>query len=166
MKTFTEFKEYLQEKKAKGKSEYKKSELDDQINQAIEDAKSDGNTEDLNKLEAIRTEKDPDVKKSRFDVFMRQKDEDNSQDDAQDDPDVDSVQEASTLPSLLTTNQQKLVQQLRSRLPRKGDRINQDHPSFPKIRDDIDKEIMEYEKQNPGASRKQLQIMSRMAQGF
>ena len=61
MKTFTEFKEYLQEKKAKGKSEYKKSELDDQINQAIEDAKSDGNTEDLNKLEAIRTEKDPDV---------------------------------------------------------------------------------------------------------
>lgn len=93
MKTFTEFKEYLQEKKAKGKSEYKKSELDDQINQAIEDAKSDGNTEDLNKLEAIRTEKDPDVKKSRFDVFMRQKDEDNSQDDAQDDPDADSVQE-------------------------------------------------------------------------
>ena len=74
MKTFTEFKEYLQEKKAKGKSEYKKSELDDQINQAIEDAKSDGNNEDLNKLEAIRTEKDPDVKKSRFDVFMRQKD--------------------------------------------------------------------------------------------
>ena len=94
MKTFTEFKEYLQEKKAKGKSEYKKSELDDQINQAIEDAKSDGNNEDLNKLEAIRTEKDPDVKKSRFDVFMRQKDEDNSQDDAQDDPDADSVQEA------------------------------------------------------------------------
>lgn len=93
MKTFTEFKEYLQEKKAKGKSEYKKSELDDQINQAIEDAKSDGNNEDLNKLEAIRTEKDPDVKKSRFDVFMRQKDEDNSQDDAQDDPDADSVQE-------------------------------------------------------------------------
>ena len=89
MKTFTEFKEYLQEKKAKGKSEYKKSELDDQINQAIEDAKSDGNTEDLNKLEAIRTEKEPDVKKSRFDVFMRQKDEDNSQDD----PDADSVQE-------------------------------------------------------------------------
>ena len=94
MKTFTEFKEYLQEKKAKGKSEYKKSELDDQINQAIEDAKSDGNTEDLNKLEAIRTEKEPDVKKSRFDVFMRQKNEDNSQDDAQDDPDADSVQEA------------------------------------------------------------------------
>ena len=94
MKTFTEFKEYLQEKKAKGKSEYKKSELDDQINQAIEDAKSDGNTEDLNKLEAIRTEKAPDVKKSRFDVFMRQKNEDNSQDDAQDDPDADSVQEA------------------------------------------------------------------------
>ena len=94
MKPFTEFKEYLQEKKAKGKSEYKKSELDDQINQAIEDAKSDGNTEDLNKLEAIRTEKDPDVKKSRFDVFMRQKNEDNSQDDAQDDPDADSVQEA------------------------------------------------------------------------
>ena len=90
MKTFTEFKEYLQEKKAKGKSEYKKSELDDQINQAIEDAKSDGNTEDLNKLEAIRTEKDTDVKKSRFDVFMRQKDEN----DSQDDPDADSVQEA------------------------------------------------------------------------
>ena len=93
MKTFTEFKEYLQEKKSKGQSEYKKSELDDQINQAIEDAKGDGNNEDLNKLEAIRTEKDPDVKKSRFDVFMRQKDEDNSQDDAQDDPDADSVQE-------------------------------------------------------------------------
>ena len=90
MKTFTEFKEYLQEKKSKGQSEYKKSELDDQINQAIEDAKSDGNTEDLNKLEAIRTEKDTDVKKSRFDVFMRQKDEN----DSQDDPDADSVQEA------------------------------------------------------------------------
>ena len=93
MKTFTEFKEYLQEKKAKGKSEYKKSELDDQINQAIEDAKSDGNNEDLNKLEAIRTEKDPDVKKSRFDVFMRQKDENDAQGETQDDPDADSVQE-------------------------------------------------------------------------
>ena len=89
MKTFTEFKEYLQEKKSK--SEYKTSAVDKQIIQEIDNVKEAGDTEALDKLEAIRDEKNDEIKESKFKVYMDQKKEDNS---AEDDPDADSVQEA------------------------------------------------------------------------
>ena len=92
MKTFTEFKKHLQETKA-GK-EYKATDLDKQINQALEDAKNNSDNQEIVKLEAIRDEKDDEKKKARFDIYMNKKEEDSSQDDAQDDPDADSVQEA------------------------------------------------------------------------
>ena len=87
MKTFTEFKKHLQETKAK--KEYKATDLDKQINQEIDVAKEAGDNDSLTKLEAIRDEKDKEVKESRFKVYMNQKDES----DAEDDPDADSVQE-------------------------------------------------------------------------
>ena len=89
MKTFTEFKEYLQEKKSK--SEYKTNDLDKQIIQEIDNAKENGDTEALDKLESIRDENNNEIKESKFKVYMDQKKEDDS---AEDDPDADSVQEA------------------------------------------------------------------------
>lgn len=80
MKTFTEFKEYLQEKAAK--KEYKSTDLDKQITQELDSAKEDGNNEAIKELEAIRGEKDKEVKESRFKIYM----------DREDDPDNDNVQ--------------------------------------------------------------------------
>ena len=87
MKTFTEFKKHLQETKA-GK-EYKATDLDKQITQEIDAVKEAGDNDSLTKLEAIRDEKDKEVKESRFKIYMNQKDES----DSEDDPDADSVQE-------------------------------------------------------------------------
>ena len=89
MKTFTEFKEYLQEKKSK--SEYKATGLDKQITQEIDNAKENGDTEALDKLESIRDENDNEIKESKFKVYMDQKKENDS---TEDDPDADSVQES------------------------------------------------------------------------
>tara|TARA_E500000178_G_C16670061_1_gene594630 strand:+ start:24 stop:383 length:360 start_codon:yes stop_codon:yes gene_type:complete len=88
MKTFTEFKKHLQETKA-GK-EYKATDLDKQITQEIDAIKEAGDNEKLSELEAIRDEKDKEVKESRFKIYMNKKDES----DAEDDPDADSVQES------------------------------------------------------------------------
>ena len=87
MKTFVEFKEYLQEKKSK--TEYKATDLDKQITQEIDAAKEDGDAESISKLEAIRDEKDKEVKESRFKIYMNRKKEE----DAKEDPDTDDVQE-------------------------------------------------------------------------
>lgn len=87
MKTFTEFKKHLQETKAK--KEYKATDLDKQITQEIDAAKEAGDNDSLTKLEAIRDEKDKEVKESRFKIYMNRKDES----DTEDDPDADSVQE-------------------------------------------------------------------------
>ena len=87
MKTFTEFKKHLQETKAS--KEYKATDLDKQITQEIDAVKEAGDNDSLTKLEAIRDEKDKEVKESRFKIYMNQKDES----DAEDDPDADSVQE-------------------------------------------------------------------------
>ena len=87
MKTFTEFKKHLQETKAK--KEYKATDLDKQITQEIDVVKEAGDNEKLSELEAIRDEKDKEVKESRFKIYMNQKDES----DSEDDPDADSVQE-------------------------------------------------------------------------
>ena len=91
MKTFTEFKKHLQETKAK--KEYKATDLDKQINQALEDAKNNSDNQEIVKLEAIRDEKDEEKKKARFDIYMNKKEEDNdSSEDS--DPDADDVQES------------------------------------------------------------------------
>jgi len=88
MKTFTEFKKHLQETKAK--KEYKATDLDKQITQEIDAAKEAGDNDSLTKLEAIRDEKDKEVKESRFKIYMNRKDES----DTEDDPDADDVQES------------------------------------------------------------------------
>ena len=89
MKTFTEFKKHLQETKAE--KEYKATDLDKQITQEIDVVKEAGDNEKLSELEAIRDEKDKEVKESRFKIYMDKKNEDNS---SKDDPDVDDVQES------------------------------------------------------------------------
>ena len=88
MKTFTEFKKHLQETKAK--KEYKATDLDKQITQEIDAVKEAGDNEKLSELEAIRDEKDKEVKESRFKIYMDKKNEDDS---SENDPDADSVQE-------------------------------------------------------------------------
>ena len=92
MKTFTEFKKHLQETKAK--KEYKATDLDKQINQALEDAKNNSDNQEIVKLEAIRDEKDEEKKKARFDIYMNKKEEDNNDSSEDSDPDADDVQES------------------------------------------------------------------------
>ena len=92
MKTFTEFKKHLQETKA-GK-EYKATDLDKQINKALEDAKNNSDNQEIVKLEAIRDEKDEEKKKARFDIYMNKKEEEDNDSSEDSDPDADDVQES------------------------------------------------------------------------